>query len=55
MKKELYTYESSKVIYFTRTPSSYLLIEKQKNKSISLLKRSVQIEEKKKGIILFQK
>lgn len=55
MNKQLYTYESSKTIYFTKTPSSYLLIEKTKNKSISLLKRNVQIEEKKKGIILFQK
>jgi len=55
MKKELYTYESSKTIYITKTPSSYQLIEKVKNKSISLLKRKIVIEDKNKGIILFQK
>ena len=48
MNKELYTYQSSKIIYFTKTPSSYLLIEKKK--SISLLKRNVTIETKNKGI-----
>ncbi|MBR3211196.1 MAG: hypothetical protein IKF71_04595 [Bacilli bacterium] len=55
----LYTYQSAKKIYFTKTPSKYFLIEKKTTtpttKVLSLVSRNTVLISRENGILLFPK
>ena len=53
----LYTFQAAKKIYFTRTPSKCLLVEKKvcdtNTKVLSLVSRNTVLISKENGILLF--
>lgn len=53
--KNIYKYESAKIIYFKKTDAKCYLLEKRKDNQISLLARDISIYNLKTGIKLFSK
>ena len=55
----LYTFQSAKKIYFTKTPSKYFLIEKKNTtpatKVLSLVSRNTILISSENGVLLFPK
>ena len=55
----LYTFESAKKIYFTKTPSKYFLIEKKNTtpntKVLSFISRNTILISSENGVLLFPK
>ena len=55
----LYTFYSAKKIYFTQTPSKYLLLEvnetQKNNQVVSLASRNTVVVSKDSGMLLFPK
>ena len=57
--KHYYTYHSAKKIYFAKTPSKYILLEKKDVKpsviTLSLVSRNTVVISKESGMLLFPK